>query len=82
MNSIKELAQKVDALQVSLDNEQAQVAAAIAGLEQTIVDQLALIADGGTVEERQAIADKLDAIKADLENTIPDDTTTDTTTLV
>ena len=70
MASIQELSEKVDALQVSLDLEQEAVNNAIAGLSQTIADLQALIVDGGTAEQRQELADKLDAIKADLEGTV------------
>jgi hypothetical protein len=73
MASIQELSEKVDALQVSLDLEQEAVNNAIAGLSQTIADLQALIVDGGTAEQRQELADKLDAIKADLEGTVADE---------
>lgn len=63
-----------DSLQVSLDNEQAQVAAlleqkdaAIASLNQIIAD---LQASSGTDAERQAIIDQLTATKNDLETTV------------
>jgi uncharacterized membrane-anchored protein YhcB (DUF1043 family) len=82
MASIKDLTAQVDDLQVALDAEQQQVAdllaantTAISNLEQTVADLQALLADGGTAEERQALADKITAIKADLESTIPDETT-------
>lgn len=70
MANISELTAKVDALQASLDAEQQQIADAIAALNQSITDLQALIADGGTAEDRQALADKLDAIKTDLEGTV------------
>lgn len=70
MANIAELTAKVDALQTALDTEQQEIADAIAALQQSITDLQAMVADGGTVEERQALADKLDAIKADLEGTI------------
>lgn len=69
-NTIVDLTAKVDALQVSLDAEQEQIATAIAGLNQTITDLQAIVANGGTEAERQALADKLDAIKTDLESTV------------
>lgn len=68
-NSIADLTKKVDALQQALDTEQEQIAAALARL-QTTIDELR--ASNGTEEERQALADKLDAIKADIEGTIAD----------
>ncbi len=70
--NIADLTAKVDALQASLDTEQQQIADAIAALNQSIIDLQAMVADGGTAEERQALADKLDAIKSDLEGTIAD----------
>jgi septal ring factor EnvC (AmiA/AmiB activator) len=70
MANITELTAKVDALQTALDAEQQQIADAIAALNQSITDLQALVADGGTAEERQALADKLDAIKTDLEGTV------------
>lgn len=72
MASIQELTAKVDALQTALDNEQAQIKDAIDGLTQTVTDLQAIIADGGTAEERQALADKLDAVITDLQGTIAD----------
>ncbi len=80
MATIADLTEKVDALQVALDNEQAQILAAITDLEETIAELQDLVADGGTAEERQALADKLDVIKSDLEATIPD-TAEETTTV-
>ena len=70
--NIAELNLKVDALQLALDAEQAQIALALAGLNQLVTDLQALVADGGTEPERQALADKLDVITADLAATIPD----------
>lgn len=73
MATIAQLNTKVDELQVSLDAEQAQIQAALDKLNTTITDLNVIIADGGTAAERQALADKLDAIKADLEGTIVDE---------
>lgn len=70
MATIQELTQQVDDLQVALDAEQAQITQAIADLNQTITDLQALVTGGGTEAERQALADKLTAIKADLEGTV------------
>ena len=72
MASIAELSAKVDTLQTALDTEQEQIAAAIAALQQTVTDLNAIIAEGGTAEERQALSDKLDAVITDLQGTIPD----------
>lgn len=70
MASIQELSEMVDQLQQSLDLEQEAVSSAIASLEQTIADLQTLIVDGGTAEQRQELADKLAAIKVDLEGTV------------
>ena len=70
MATIQEITAKVDQLQISLDNEQAAITAAISGLQQTITDLQASIVSGGTAAERQAVLYKLTAITADLESTI------------
>lgn len=77
MATIKEIQAKADELQVSLDAEQQQVAdllaqkdAAIATLNETIAALEAQQADGGTPEERQAVLDKLNGLKTDLEATV------------
>ena len=79
MPTLQELSAKVDDLQVSLDNEQQQVKdlldaanATISGLNDTIAQ---LQASGGTDADRQAVADKLTALKTDLEGTVADTTT-------
>lgn len=84
MSQVTDLIAKVDELKVSLDVEQAQVAATIAALEaavgtlETVNAELqALVAEGGTVAERQELADKIEAVKLDLESTIADTVVTD-----
>lgn len=72
MATIAELSAKVDTLQTALDAEQEQIAAAIAALQQTVTDLNAIIAEGGTAEERQALSDKLDAVIVDLQGTVAD----------
>lgn len=74
MPDLPEINAKVDELQAALDLEQQQVAdllaqnaATIATLTETIA---ALEASGGTEAERQAVLDKLNALKADLEATV------------
>lgn len=76
MASIAQLTEKVDALQTALDAEQQEIQEAIAALNTTVQELRDQIAnnEGGTVEERQALADKLDAIKTDLEGTITSQT--------
>lgn len=76
--TLEQLSAQVDELQVALDAEQQQVAdllaqkdQTIATLGETIAALEALVAEGGTPEDRQAVADKLSALKADLEGTVP-----------
>lgn len=77
--SIKDLSAKVDLLQADLDAEQQQVVdllasqtAAIDSLNQTVADLKGIIEATGTPEEIQAVSDKIDAVIADLQSTIPD----------
>lgn len=74
-NSIAELTQKADDLQAALDAEQEQIKEAIKKLEDENAELKTLIADGGTAEERQALANKIDATIADLKATISDEET-------
>lgn len=74
MSNITELTQKVDALQTqvtdltdAVNTEQQQVTDAINALNQTITELQGMIADGGTTEQRQALADKLTQISTDLQ---------------
>lgn len=71
MPSLPELSAKVDELQTALDDEQVAIAAAIASLQAIITDLEGQVAAGGTEAERQAILDKLNAVVADLQATIP-----------
>lgn len=71
-NSIQELTQKADDLQAALDAEQEQIKAVHTAFEAEIAELKAIIADGGTEEGRQALADKMDATLADLKATITD----------
>ena len=70
MPTIKELEAKVDTLQTVLDEEQVEIKAAIDTLTAANADLKTQIADGGTAEERQALADKIDGVIADLKSTI------------
>ena len=72
MATLKELSEKVDALQAALDAEQEQIKNAIDTLQATVDTLNQNIADGGTAEERQAVADKIDAVIVDLQGTIAD----------
>lgn len=69
MANIQDLQQKVTDLQTDLDAKQQAIADAIAALEKTIADLEAGNLEGGTPEQRQALADQLDAIKTDLDST-------------
>ena len=70
MPTIQELISKVDDLQVAIDNEQDEIVAAIEKLNGTIAELQALVEEGGTKEQRQLLADKLEALKQDLVSTI------------
>lgn len=62
--SVDELSSKLDALQVTLDEKQAAIDAGFAGLKQQIAG---LIAAGSP--NLQPLADKIDALAADLAST-------------
>lgn len=68
-----ELEAKADELQVALDAEQEQIAAVIEAQKAVIAEQEVLIADGGTVEDRQRVFDKMNGVLTDLQATIPDE---------
>jgi len=74
MATLEEISAKVDELQAALDAEQEQIAilisakdAAITGLTESIAALEAMVAEGGTAEARQAVVEKIEAVKADLE---------------
>ena len=74
MATLEEISVKVDELQAALDAEQEQIAilisakdAAITGLTESIAALEAMVAEGGTAEARQAVVEKIEAVKADLE---------------
>lgn len=62
--TVKELGDKLDALQVALDEKQAAIDAAFTVLKKQIAD---LIAAG--TPDLQPLADKVDALAADLAST-------------
>jgi hypothetical protein len=68
--TVAQLTEKVDALQVALDEEQAEILAKVGELETTIAELRAVIEAGGDTTALQAIGDKLDVITADLKTTI------------
>jgi predicted nucleic acid-binding Zn-ribbon protein len=70
MPTLKELSDKVDELQGALDTEQEQIKSAIDALTTANEELTALVAAGGTEEERQAVADKIAAVITDLQGTI------------
>lgn len=77
MPSLEEIQQQLVELQQALDVEQQQVAdllaqknSTIATLNETITTLEAQVAEGGTAEQRQAIVDTLNTLKADLESTV------------
>jgi predicted RNase H-like nuclease (RuvC/YqgF family) len=74
MAKIDELMQKAEALETqvadlteAVNTEQQQVTDAINALNQTITELQAMIVDGGTTEQRQALADKLTLISTNLQ---------------
>lgn len=70
MPTLQELSDKVDELQTALDDEQTAIQAAIDTLTTTNTELQALVAAGGTEEERQAIFDKVATVITDLQGTI------------
>jgi peptidoglycan hydrolase CwlO-like protein len=73
MPTIKELSEKVDELQTSLNDEQEQIRNAIETLQQTVVELQGQLVGGGTDEERQAVLDKINGVITDLKGTIPEE---------
>lgn len=79
MATLKELEAQVDDLKIALDAEQKQVQdlrdekdATITSLNGIITGLQAQVAEGGTPEERQAVLDKMIALKEDLVSTVED----------
>lgn len=72
MATLQELTDKLDALQVALDNEQAQVKAALDAQAALIAELQAQVNDGATPAQLQAIIDRISSIQTDLEGTITD----------
>lgn len=71
--TVADIEAKVDTLQTALDNEQAQIQAAIDGLNTTVQELRDQIAAGANDQEAlERIATKLDGIQSDLEGTIAD----------
>lgn len=72
MATLAELTDKLNELQTSLDNEQAQVQTAIEGLTAQIAALNEQIANGASPEQLTEVVAQIEAIKSDLEGTIPD----------
>lgn len=72
MATLQELAAKVAELEAAVDAEQAQAHQTVEDLNAVIAELEALVAQGGTAEERQAIVDQLVRIREDVESTFPD----------
>ena len=72
MATLAELTDKLNELQAALDNEQAQVQSAIDGLTAQIAALNEQIANGASPEQLTEVVAKIEAIKNDLEGTIPD----------
>ncbi len=74
MANLEDLQKKVDSLQESLNTEQQQVQDALSKLQKSVEELNGIVAGGGTEEQRQRLADQIDAIASDLAATIPDST--------
>lgn len=70
MPNVKDLIIKVDELKETLSNEKNEVYQILLKLNKTIVDLKAIIEEGGTKEEREELAAKLEELKESLENTV------------
>lgn len=66
-----ELSAKITELENSVNEEQQEVANALAALEATVAELRATIEASGTPDQLQAHADAIDAIIADVKETIP-----------
>ena len=71
MATVKELSEKADLLQATIDETQATALEKITALETTVQELKDIIAAGGDPAALQAVADKLDAATADLKSTFP-----------
>jgi hypothetical protein len=69
MSKIDELAAEVAKLQVSVDATQEKVLIAVSGLKATIASLEALLAEGASAEQIQAVIDAVKVVSADVEST-------------
>lgn len=69
MSKIDELAAEVAKLQVSVDTTQEKVLVAVNGLKATIASLEALLAEGASAEQIQAVIDAVKVVSADVEST-------------
>lgn len=74
MAKISDIQAKADELQATLDAEQDQIATAMGRLNDAIFALQQQVTDGGTEAERQKVLDTLEAARADLASTVPDET--------
>jgi hypothetical protein len=69
MSKIDELSAEVAKLQVSVDATQEKVLIAVSGLKATIASLEALLAEGASAEQIQAVIDAVKVVSADVEST-------------
>lgn len=72
MANFQVLSDTVDALKASLTTEKQQVLDALGGLNNTITSLEAQLTEGATPAQIEELIGRLNAIKTDLEGTIPD----------
>lgn len=70
MATLKQISDQVAALKTAVDTEQQEIKDAMDELSNKITDLTNLVADGGTVEERQAILSGLQEIHDDVVSTV------------
>lgn len=69
--TVADLTAKLDALQVTVDEEQQEIANALGALTTEVASLKEIIAAGSDQTALQAAVDKIDAIIADVKTTIP-----------
>jgi outer membrane murein-binding lipoprotein Lpp len=69
MSKIDELSAEVAKLQVSVDATQEKVLIAVSGLKATIASLEALLNEGASAEQIQAVIDAVKVVSADVEST-------------
>jgi seryl-tRNA synthetase len=71
MATLADLQAKITELETTVNEEQQEVANALAALQQEVNDLKEIIAQNPTPEQVQEIADNIDTIIADIRTTIP-----------